>query len=100
VTFEGALASYREAVLQLGRAKQDEAAESFLRSLALLSDILGQRSSALPFAQQQKLDDEELQAVALLETLDGNLPASQQVLRHFQISHPSLTSRQIMRITS
>jgi serine/threonine protein kinase/Flp pilus assembly protein TadD len=92
--FEGALASYREAVLQLGRAKQDEPAESVLRSFALLSVLLGQRSSALFFAQQQKLADEELQAVALLETLQGNLPASQQSLRRFQVSHPWLT-RQI-----
>ena len=93
--FEGALANYREAVLQLGRAKQGEAAESFLRSFALLSVLLGQRSSALSFARQQNLFDEELQAIALLETLEGNVPGSQQALRRFRVSHPWLTPRPI-----
>jgi len=93
--FEGALASYREAVLQLGHAKQSEAAETFLRSFAALSVMLGKGSSALSFAQQQKLDDEQLQTVAFLETQAGNSSAAQQSWQRFAASHPSLAPRAI-----
>ncbi len=93
--FEGALASYREAVLQLGHAKQSEAAETFLRSFAGLSIMLGKGSSALSFAQQQKLDDEQLQTVAFLETVAGNSSAAQQSLQRFAASHPSVAPRAI-----
>jgi eukaryotic-like serine/threonine-protein kinase len=93
--FDGALAGYREAVAQLGHAKQSEAAETFLESFAILSVLLGQRSSALPFAQQQKLDDEELQAVAFLQTMAGNPSAAQQTLQRFSSSHPRVASRAV-----
>src|SRR5207344_643288 len=72
---ESALASYREAVLQLGRAKQSEVAESFLRPFAALSILLGEAPAALSFVQQQKLDGEELQTVAFLQTIAGNSSA-------------------------
>src|SRR5579863_2842739 len=91
--FEGALAGYRTAVLQLGRAKQGQAAQSFLQAFAALSVMLGQNSSALSFAQQQKLDDEELQTVAFLETLAGNASAAQQNLQRFAVSHPWVSPR-------
>src|ERR1700693_6228851 len=86
--FDGALASYRKAVLQLGHAKQSESAEEFLRPFAILSVLLGEGSSALSFVQQQKLDGEELQTVAFLQTLAGNPSAAQQSLQRFGSSHP------------
>jgi len=91
--FDGALAGYRTAVLQLGRAKQSQAAQWFLQSFAALSIMLGQGSSALSFAQQQKLDGEELQTVAFLETLAGNTSAAQQNLQRFASSHPWVAPR-------
>jgi len=90
---EGALASYREAVLQLGQAKQSQAAETFLRPLAVLSVMLGEGSSAFSFTQQQKLDDEELQTVAFLQTVAGNPSAAQQSLQRFASSHPWIAPR-------
>jgi eukaryotic-like serine/threonine-protein kinase len=93
--FEGALASYREAVLQLGHAKQTEAAADFLRPFAALSVLLGEGSSALSFAQQQKLDDEQLSTVAFLETLAGNSSAAQQSWQRFASSHPWVAPRKI-----
>jgi eukaryotic-like serine/threonine-protein kinase len=92
---DGALASYRTAVLQLGRAKQSQAAESFLQAFAALSVMLGEGSSALSFAQQQKLDDEELQTVAFLETLAGNASAAKQNLQRFAASHSWISPRAI-----
>jgi len=92
---DGALASYRKAVLQLGRAKQSEAAENFLGELAAMSLMLGQSSSALTFAQQQKLGDEELQTVAFLQTQAGNSSAAQQNLQRFAASHPWVSPRAI-----
>jgi serine/threonine protein kinase/tetratricopeptide (TPR) repeat protein len=91
--FEGALASYREGVLQLGRAKQTEAAGTLLRPYAFLSLLLGQSSSALSFVQQQKLDGEELQAVAFFDTIAGNSSAAQQSLKRFALSHPWIAPR-------
>jgi serine/threonine protein kinase/tetratricopeptide (TPR) repeat protein len=93
--FEGALASYREAVVQLGQAKQNQAAETFLRPFVVLSVMLGEGSSALAFAQQQKLDDEELQTVAFLQTMAGNSSAAQQSLQRYASSHPWIAPRSI-----
>ena len=93
--FEGALASYRQAIQQLGRAKQNEAAESLLRPFAALSILLGEGPSALAFAQQQKLDDEQLSTVAFLETQAGNSAAAHQSLQRFSSSHPSVAPREI-----
>jgi TolA-binding protein len=57
--------------------------------------MLGKGSSALSFAQQQKLDDEQLQTVAFLETVAGNSSAAQQSLQRFAASHPSVAPRAI-----
>jgi eukaryotic-like serine/threonine-protein kinase len=92
---EGALASYREAVLQLGQAKQSAAAQTFLRQFAALSVLLGESSSALSFAQRQKLDGEELQTVAFLQTMAGNSSAAQQSLQRFASSHPWIAPRSL-----
>jgi eukaryotic-like serine/threonine-protein kinase len=91
--FDGALSSYRDAVLQLGKAKQYEVAEGFLGQFARLSVMLGHGSSALAFAQEQKLDGEELQAIAFLQTVAGNTSAAQQTLQRFGASHPWIAPR-------
>ena len=90
---DGALASYRKAVLQLGQAKQSEAAEVFLLQFVVLSAMLGQNSGALAFAQQQKLDDEQMQAVAFLQIMAGNSAAAQQSMQRFAASNPWVAQR-------
>ena len=87
---QGALASYRKAIAQLGRAGQNVPAEGFLEQFAVLSVMLGQSSAALSYAQQQKLDGEELQAIALLQTLAGNSTAGEQSLKRFAETHPAV----------
>jgi eukaryotic-like serine/threonine-protein kinase len=91
--FEGALASYREALVQMGKAKQSEAAGSFLQPYGVLSLLLGEGSSALSFIQQQKLDDEQLPMVAFLQTMAGNHSAAQQSLQKYGSSHPWIAPR-------
>lgn len=93
--FDSASAGYRKAVVQLGQAKQNQAAETFLEHFALLSIMLGQSSAALNFAQQQKLDGEELQAIALLQTSMGNPAAAEKSLERFSALHPAVTPRVI-----
>jgi eukaryotic-like serine/threonine-protein kinase len=93
--FDGALAGYRKVVLQLGHAGQNEAAENFLQQFALLSVMLGQSSPALAFAQQQKLDGEEQQAVALLQYATGNSSGAEKSLERFADAHPAVTPRVI-----
>jgi tetratricopeptide (TPR) repeat protein len=93
--FEGALISYEKAVVQLGHAGQYEAAQIFLQQFAVLSVMLGQTSSALAFAQQQKLDDEEQQTVAFLQTMMGNTSAAERNLARFSSSHPWVSPRAI-----
>ncbi|HSY65690.1 MAG TPA: tetratricopeptide repeat protein, partial [Terriglobales bacterium] len=92
---EGALASYREAVLQLGNAKQSQAAETFLRPFAVVSILMGEGSSALSFAEKQKLNDEEQLTVAFLQTMAGNSSAAQQSLQRYASSHPWISPRSI-----
>ncbi len=91
--FEGALVNYRKVVQQLGRAGQNEAASNFLHQFALLSMMLGENSSALSFAQQQKIGDEELTTVTLLQTLAGNTSAAEQSMSKFRSSHPYVAAR-------
>ncbi len=93
--FEGALVSYRKAVQQLGRAGQNGGAASFLHQFALLSMMLGESSSALSFAQQQKIGDEELPTVALLQIVAGNTPAAEQAMAKFVSSHPLVATRAV-----
>jgi eukaryotic-like serine/threonine-protein kinase len=91
--FEGALASYREAVVQFGRAGQNEAAANYLRPMILLSLLLNETSSVYSFVRQQKLGGEELQAISILETLQGNSSASQQASQRYASSHPWIAPR-------
>ncbi|HEV2382989.1 MAG TPA: tetratricopeptide repeat protein, partial [Terriglobia bacterium] len=93
--FEGALASYREAVSQMAHAKQTAAAGDYLLQFAVLAVLLGQHSSALSFVQQQKLDGEELTALAFLQTMAGNGEASQRTLQRYASSHPWIAARTI-----
>jgi serine/threonine protein kinase/Flp pilus assembly protein TadD len=90
---ESALASYREAIRQLGQARQSQAAATFMQPFAALSVLLGESSSALSFAQQQKLDDYERRTVAFLQTMVGNSSAAQQSLQRFAASHPWIAPR-------
>jgi serine/threonine protein kinase/tetratricopeptide (TPR) repeat protein len=90
---DGALASYRKAVLQLGQAKQNEAAEELLQPLAYLAVLLGEGPSALSFTQQQKLAGEELPTIAFLQALAGNSSAAQESLRRYASSHPWIAPR-------
>jgi tetratricopeptide (TPR) repeat protein len=91
--FEGALASYREGVLQLGRAKQTQAAGTLLRPFAFLSLLLGESSSALSFVRQQKLDGEELLAEAFFDTIAGKRSAAHESLKRYALSHPWIAPR-------
>jgi serine/threonine protein kinase/TolB-like protein/Tfp pilus assembly protein PilF len=93
--FEGALVSYRKAVTQLAHAGQNGGAENFLNQFALLSMVLGENSSALSFAQQQKIGDEELITVALLQSVAGNTAAADQSWEKFKSSHPWVAPRSI-----
>jgi tetratricopeptide (TPR) repeat protein len=90
---EGALASYREAIRQLGQAKQSQAAARFLGPFAALSVLLGEGSSALSFTEEQKLDDYEQRTVAFLQTMAGNPSAAEQSLQRFGSSHPWIAPR-------
>jgi eukaryotic-like serine/threonine-protein kinase len=91
--FEGALAGYRKAVAELGRAGQNEAAETFLEQFAWLSVMLRQTAPALAFAQQQKLDGEELQAIAFLQTVENNGAAAEQSWKTFAARRPAVSPR-------
>jgi serine/threonine protein kinase len=91
--FEGALASYREAVTQFAHAGQNEAAGNYLQPIIVLSLLLNQNSSVDSFVRQQKLGGEELPAIAFLETLQGNPSASQQTLQRYSSSHPWIAPR-------
>jgi tetratricopeptide (TPR) repeat protein len=93
--FEGALASYRESVVQFGRAGQNEAAGDSLPPMILLSLFLNETSSVSSFVRQQKLGGEELPAIAFLETLQGNSSASQQILQRYASSHPWIAPRAV-----
>jgi eukaryotic-like serine/threonine-protein kinase len=92
---EGALASYREAVQQLGRAKQNEAAENFLQPFVFLSVLLGEAPSGLSFAQQQKLADQEMRSVAFLQTIAGSSSAAKKSLQQLASGNPRIAPRAI-----
>jgi eukaryotic-like serine/threonine-protein kinase len=91
--FEGALASYRKAVVQLAHAGQADGAGSFLHQFAILSLVLGENSSALSFAQQQKIGGQELSTVALLQSVAGNTSAAEQSLEKLKSSNPWISAR-------
>jgi tetratricopeptide (TPR) repeat protein len=52
-------------------------------------------SAAQSFAQQQKLDAEELQTVAFLQAMAGNTSAAEQTLQRFASSHPWVSTRYV-----
>jgi tetratricopeptide (TPR) repeat protein len=85
---EGAIADYREAVKRLGVAKQSEAAGAMLMRASMLSVFLGDSTSALSFASQQKLEGEELVSVAYLQRIAGNDSAADEALRRHASSAP------------
>jgi eukaryotic-like serine/threonine-protein kinase len=91
--FEGALASYRQAITQLSRGKQNNAAGNVLYPFVVLSVLMGETSSAQSFVKQLKLDGNELPALAFFETLAGNPSASRELLNRYASSHPYLAPR-------
>jgi serine/threonine protein kinase/tetratricopeptide (TPR) repeat protein len=90
---DGALSNYKEAVLRLGRAKQNAPAGVYLVEYSVLSTILGRTSPALAFAQQQKLNGEELGAMAFLETATGNRAAALASRKRYGAGRPWLSPR-------
>ncbi|HET9305958.1 MAG TPA: protein kinase [Candidatus Sulfotelmatobacter sp.] len=91
--FEGALASYREAVTKMAGSRQTEAAGKYLRPFVVLSAFMGENASALSFVQQQKIDGEELVARGFLETMSGNSSVSQQNLKRYASTHSWIAPR-------
>ncbi|HLV85997.1 MAG TPA: protein kinase [Candidatus Sulfotelmatobacter sp.] len=91
---EGAIADYREAVVALGHARQNEAAANYLPFIIVESDFLG-ANPPTSFIEQLKLEGEELPSVALLQTLMGNSAAAQQTLHRYAAGHPWISSRGI-----
>jgi eukaryotic-like serine/threonine-protein kinase len=91
--FEGAIASYRQAVTDLARGKQNAAAGNVLYHFILLSVLMGETSSAQSFVKQQKLEGNELPGLAFFETLAGNSSASRQLLDRYASSRPYLAPR-------
>ena len=87
---DAALASYREAVIKLGRAKQNAAAGTYLVQFVVLSKLMGKDNAAFPFLQQQKLGGSELEALALLQTITGNRAAAQRTYQRFHEAQPWL----------
>jgi serine/threonine protein kinase/Tfp pilus assembly protein PilF len=92
--FEGALASYRNAVLQLARAHQMESAANTLGPIVALSVLLGDKSAA-SFVLQQKLDGHELPYVAFVQTLAGNSSAARQSFERYGSTDPWISARGI-----
>ncbi len=90
---EGAIADYRETMKRLAAAKQYSAAADMLLQASDLSMMLGETSSALAFAQQQKFDGEELIAVGILQSVAGNQNAAEQTFQRFASAHPWVAPR-------
>jgi tetratricopeptide (TPR) repeat protein len=80
-------------VVQLGHAKQNEAAEELLQPCAYLAVLLGEGPSTLSFAQLQKVEGDELRTVAFLQIQAGNSSAAQESLRRYASSHPWIAPR-------
>ncbi len=85
---EGARESYRKAMAQLAKAGQSVAAGGALQNFSILSTFLGETPAELSFAQQQKLKGEELLAVALLQSWQGDLTAATRTRQQYVASHP------------
>jgi len=80
---EGALANYRKGIVQLTRAGQQSTAADALESMATVARLSGKTASALSFARQQKLNGEELPAIAGLEAAIGNESGSRRALQQY-----------------
>ncbi len=88
---EAAIASYRTAIKGLAAAKQYEVAGNILLRASELSVLLGQTAGALSYAEQQKLDGEELLSIAFLQTMQGNEAAAEQSRQKFISTRPWLS---------
>jgi eukaryotic-like serine/threonine-protein kinase len=80
---EGSLESYRQAVTQLSRAGQDEAAGNCLLLYAVAATLTGQAAPALAFARQQKLKGEEYLAIAWLQRAAGDVTGAGRSFQQF-----------------
>jgi len=92
---DGALESYRKAIVQLARAGQDTGAGEALGAFAGSALLMGENSMALTFARQQKLHGEELPSVSLLEAVRGDQAASERDLQNYASARPWLSTRYI-----
>jgi eukaryotic-like serine/threonine-protein kinase len=61
----------------------------------VLSALLGENASALSFVQQQKLNGEELPALAFLQTMAGNVSASRQTEQRYAATHSWIAPRAV-----
>jgi eukaryotic-like serine/threonine-protein kinase len=84
---EGALANYRKGIVQLAQAGQQSTAADALESMATVARLSGKTASALSFARQQKLNGEELPAIAGLEAASGNGSGSRRALQQYMAAH-------------
>ena len=57
--------------------------------------MTGEDSSALAFAQKQKLNDEEQLTVAFLQIMAGNSSAAERSLQRYAASHPWISPRSL-----
>ncbi|MFI5108973.1 MAG: protein kinase [Terriglobales bacterium] len=85
---EGSLESYRQAVTQLSRAGQDEAAGNCLLLYAVAATLTGQAGPALAFARQQKLKGEEYLAIAWLQRAGGDVAGAGRSFQQFSAAKP------------
>jgi tetratricopeptide (TPR) repeat protein len=88
--WDGAVGDYKEAVLRLKAGKQFVPAGRLLTNLAIISEAVGKTPAALAFTEQQKLDGNELQPLAIDQTLAGNRAASQETLQKLAEVQPWL----------
>jgi len=85
---EAALEQYRQAVTQLSRIGQDEAAGNALMLYAQAATLMGQPGSVLPFARQQKLKGDEYFASGWLQRAMGDVAASDKSFQQFSAAKP------------
>ncbi len=78
----GARASYQRAIEQLARAGQYEAAGVTLKSLCMISVLMGEGFSAdLAFAREQKLSGWENEGITYLQAAQGDAAGYEQTLK-------------------
>jgi eukaryotic-like serine/threonine-protein kinase len=92
----GARQSYQEAVRELARAGQNQAAGDALQSLAKLSLMTGRGAAEdLAFARQQKLAGEQFRAIAFLEAVQGDMTAADRSIQQYAQARPEVSLRGI-----